>query len=186
MKLKKAKWKEEKTSDTQPPPQETLAWAAVLCKSFWIWQGPSHIRRMHQGWDALTKRADSGVHEAEAYVWHRTSWGCFPREGNPQLELHVHTGELYVLKDICKLERGHKTDRKTQLLRQVWRTGLWSRKQKTGEGHGNMFQCMFQYSKHCYKNNDNQSLTTSTEGRMSRNEPNMQQRIFRIDIRKPF
>ena len=62
----------------------------------------------------------------------------------------------------------------------------WAENRRPGEGHGNMLQCMFQYYKHCYKNNDNQLLSMSSEGRMSRNKPNLQQRIFRLDIRKTF
>lgn len=53
---------------------------------------------------------------------------------------------------------------------------------RPGQGQGNLFQ----YSKHCYKNNGNQLLSMSTEGRMSKKEPDLHQRIFRLDIRKSF
>lgn len=44
----------------------------------------------------------------------------------------------------------------------------------------------FQYFEQCYKNSDNQLFSVSTGGRIRRTEPNLQKRVFRLDIREYF
>lgn len=187
MKLKKAKWKGgKKKSNTRKKPRKYLPGQQYCIRD------SGYCKDRHTHWvctedGMLLPRGRFSSAWRRGYLWHGMSLGCFHQEENPQLESHVYTGELYILKDIYKLGRGHKTEMKTWL-----RIALknWALIQKTEDQGKDMVTCSCAccsiYFKHCYKNSDNQLLSTSTEGRMSRNEPNLQQRIFRLDIRKKF